>query len=162
MSSILTRTALRKNAKSSRPAEVRSSGMGGERGGASWARPLRRSGLAIDASRRLIESAARVIDDAKRSARVRPIHASRQFQRVSGWLAHAAADLQRAGRGVQDATDCVVMAPDRAAGAPEQIIETTRRWADAMGRLATISNLLDGVFARLLDAAGRGIVQFEP
>jgi hypothetical protein len=157
-----TRAASRKDAKYSRTADVRSRGRAGKQRHGSCARALTRSRRDIDATVRLVDRACRMVDDAERAASARPIQASRQFKRVSGSLAHAATLLERAGRGMQDTTAFVVLAPDLAGDAPQQLVDTSIRFIDAAVRLAAISDRVHDASTGLLDAAERGDAQFDP
>src|SRR5260370_392431 len=158
-----TRTASRKNAITSRSFEVRSCGAARrEPDSESLVRPLRRSRRAIDTSLRLIESASRAMDSAERVAAGRPIHASRQFQAISGLLVKAGARLQHACRGMHATLERVALAPDRAADVPEQFVDTSLRFADAAALLAALSDRVEGASRHLLDAVQGGLVPFDP
>jgi hypothetical protein len=98
-----------------------------------------------------------VIDAAQRLASRRPLRATDHLQQVSGWLVLAAVQLQRAGIRMRDTTECIALAPERAAGAPQGLIDVTARWIDAAGRLAAASNRLDETMARLLRSVQEGL-----
>jgi len=121
-----------------------------------WTRSLRRARRAIDASVRRIEGSCRVIDAAQRFASRRPLRATDHLQQVSGWLVDAAVQLQRAGIRMRDTTECAALAPERAAAAPQGLIDATARWLAAAGRLAVASDRLDDTMARLLRSAKEG------
>jgi hypothetical protein len=142
-----------KNAKTSRRAGLRSRGLGRSRG-ESWTRPFRRSRRAIDSTLRLIDTSRRVINACDTFAGVRPLRATRQLQRVSGWLSQAAARLRRGVECLNATTDSIAIAPTDAGDAPERLIDATERWIDAASQLAMLSNRLDETFAKLVAYVG--------
>ena len=118
-----------------------------------WVRSLRRARRAIDASLRRIEGSGRVIEAAERFGRRRPLQAAGQLHRASCWLADAAAQLQRAQLRLNDTTQCIESAPERAAGAPVPVMYTILHWIDAAGRLTAVSDHLSDTSTRLVAIA---------
>lgn len=96
--------------------------------GAAWARPLRRAHRAIDASVRLIGSTLRAREEAERCAHRRPLRTSHNLDEASGRLLHASRRLQRAVEQLAATNQCIALAPEEAASAPELLIRATERW----------------------------------
>jgi hypothetical protein len=108
---------------------------------------------AIDASLRKIEGSGRVIDAAERFGGTKPLQAVDQLQRVSCWLADAAAQLQRAQLRLNDTTRCMESAPERAGGSPVPVMDAILQWIDAAGRLTAVSEHLQETSAQLVAVA---------
>jgi len=138
------------NANDLRRAGVRSCGSRRERR-QSWLRPFRRTRRAIDASFRLIDSCLRVIEAWEKSAEKRPLRATRELERVSGWLVETTALLESGMECLSETTDRIAQSPADAGDAPGLLIEATARWIDAASRLAALSNRLDDTFTGLVD-----------
>jgi hypothetical protein len=122
----------------------------------SWTRPFRRTRQAIDRSLRLIEESGRVIEAAERFAAHRPLRAAREYERVSGWLDEATAQLLYAVRALTVTTAKIALSPAQASDAPPLLLEAAVRWAGAAGKLAVLSNRLDDTFDIILDAVAGG------
>jgi hypothetical protein len=147
------RSAPGKNAKTSRRAGLRAGRLRRHRGEA-WIRPFRRTKRAINSTLGLIETSRRVINACETFAGVRPLRATRQLQRVSGWLSQAAARLERGVECLNATTDSIAIAPADAGDAPERLIDATERWIDAAAQIAMLSNRLDETFTRLVAYVG--------
>jgi hypothetical protein len=150
MSAIPIRPAPANGAKDSRRAALRRCAMRRERQ-RSWIRPFRRSRRAIDATLRLIESSCRAIDAGERLVAEHPIRASRQFGKVSGWIAEASKELGKGAREWSVTFDNLDRARFFTGDAPELMIAAVTRWIDAATRLVTVSNRLDDSFTSLMD-----------
>jgi hypothetical protein len=114
-------------------------------------RAFRRTERAIDAALRLIESSRRAIDACERFASVRPIRATQQLERVSGWIVEATEQLGLVVSGLSETCDSAARALEEAGEAPGMLINATARWIDAAARLAALSDRLDCDFAELVD-----------
>jgi hypothetical protein len=123
-----------------------------------WTRALRRTRRSIRSTLHRVEASARVIGAAERFAPSRPAAAVQQLVVAGFWLAEAAADLDRAARGLRDTTDSIAI-DGAAAGAPQRVVDATLHWIVAAGRLVHVSNDLDASFARLSAAIANGVIR---
>jgi hypothetical protein len=73
-------------------------------------------------------------------------------------MSEAAAQLDRAARGLQKTTECAAQAPDVALDAPGKLADATGRWIQAAAQLAAISERLDGTSTWLLDSVKSGAI----
>jgi len=123
--------------------------------------PFLRTRRSLNASFRLIDASRRVIDASERGAAGRPIRATRQLERVSGWLADASAQLERAGIGIRDTTDRAAQSPELAPEAPRWLTVATARLIDAAGQIAALSERLDDTFTGLVDYVKSGVAPLD-
>jgi hypothetical protein len=117
----------------------------------SWIRPYRRIRRNIVASRRLIESARRIIDTCEKSAAEHPLRASRQLQGVWGRLGRALARLERGAEGMRETNDHIARSPESAGDAPALMIHAITQWTGAATTIAALFDQLDDDRAALLD-----------
>jgi hypothetical protein len=150
MTNASIRSASGGNAKKSRWAGVRSSGLL-RNGAESWRRPFRRTERAIDSTERLIERSRQLIDACETFVAEHPIRATRDLQRASGLIAEA---TERLGRGIacmNETSNRLAEAPANAGDAPARMTDAMARWIVAAQQLAMLSNRLDETFAELFD-----------
>ncbi len=143
-----TEATLRKSDKRSRRAGLRSDALRRERR-QSWIRPLRRTRRAIASSLLLIDRSRRALNACERLAVDHPIRATRQFQRICGWLGEATARLGRGAECLRATNNNVALAPAYAGDAPGLMIVVVARWIDAAEKLEAISNRWDDSFSAL-------------
>lgn len=155
-----TGTASRTSANNSRRAGVRSCRSDRDRRRL-LTLPFLRTRRAVNASFRRIDASLRVIDASERCASDRPIRATRQLERVSGLLANATAQLERAAIGIRDITDRAAQSPELAPDAPEWLTAATARLIDAAGQIATLSERLDDTFTGLVDYVKGGVAPLD-
>jgi hypothetical protein len=117
----------------------------------SWIRPYRRLRRSIVESRRLIDSARRIIDRCEGSAAEHPFRANRQLQGVWGRLGRALARLDRGAEGMRQANDRIAQSPENAGDAPERMIEAITRWTGAAITITALMDQLDDNGAALLE-----------
>jgi hypothetical protein len=123
---------------------------------------MQRARRALASSLGLIECSRRVVETSEASGALRPARTTRALQRASGWLAESAARLETAGRSLQEATDSIVLAPDRADDLPARVVEATAHIIGIMFRLMETSERLDDTFAEISDAAADGTMLPDP
>jgi hypothetical protein len=146
-----------KNTSASPRAKPRSCGSDRDRR-RSWMRPFRRSRRAIDRTFQLINSSRRVIEASERFAAERPVRASRELQRVVGWLADAAEKLDRARNGLRHTLDRAWQSPEVARDAPEKVIEASVCWVVAYEQLSALSSRFEDTLTWLADSVKSGAI----
>ena len=144
-----TEANLRKSDRRPRRTGLRADALRRERR-QSWIRSLIRTRRAIAGSLRLIDQSCRVLNACERLAVDHPIRATRQFQRICGWLGEATARLERGAECLRATNNSVTLAPAYAGDAPELMIDAVARWIDAAGKLEEISNRWDDSFTALI------------
>jgi hypothetical protein len=138
MTNVFARPASHENAIDPRSGELRA-------GGGSWPRTLRQARRALDVSVRRIDSSTRVVGAAQRHAFGPLNETTQRLKRVSLSIIDAGANLQRAALGLLETNQCIALAPELAAGAPEQCIELTALWIETAQRLAALSNWMEAM-----------------
>src|SRR5258708_205166 len=144
-----TEASLGKSTKSSGRAGLRADALRCKQG-QSWIQSLRRTRRAIAGSVRLIDRPCRVLNACEKIAADHPIRATRQFQRICGWLGEATARLGRGAACLRATNNSVALAPAYAGDAPGLMIDAVARWIDAAEKLDAISNRWDDSFTALI------------
>jgi len=155
-----TEATLGKSGKRPRRAGLRADALCRERR-QSWIRSLRRTRRAIAGSLRLIDQSCRVLNACERLAVDHPIRATRQFQRICGWLGEATARLERGAECLRATNDSVALVPAYAGDAPGLMIDVVARWIDAAEKLEAISNRWDDSFTVLIGYVDGGTAPLD-
>jgi hypothetical protein len=127
-----------------------------------WVRPLRRAQRAINASILLLASTLRAVERSERCAHRRPVQTSRNLQGASGQLQVALARLNRAAREIAETNQCMILEPERAAGAPPLVAEAALRWVDVAGSLAALADDVFTLHEDVLSGLETGTLIPEP
>jgi hypothetical protein len=90
-----------------------------------------------------------------------PLGASRQLQRVAGWLTAAEARLQHAVLDLRATADDAARLPEQAAEAPGELIDAAARLLHSASQIAALSERVEDASNRLLAAATIGAVSFD-
>src|SRR3954447_3563779 len=158
MTNANVRSASRRNAKRSRRMDVRSCGAGRNRQ-ERWIRPFRRTHRAIDSTLRLIALSRFLLNECETFAGVRPRWATRQIQRASDRLVHAAARLRRGVERLNTTHDSFAQAhaPAEALNGTNRLIDAMTDWLEAEKQIFLLSKRLEDTSARLAAYIESGI-----
>ena len=120
---------------------------------APWTRPVRGARRALASCERVIGEVRRVLRISDRFGTARPIRAHHHFLRAGTWLVEGSDKIARAVAYLKIATSLVAAEPGDAAGAPEAILETTRRLVEVSAKLHAVTERLTWTSHRLAEAA---------
>jgi hypothetical protein len=121
-----------------------------------WVRPFYRANRALNASLRLIGSTLHTVAATKRTARRRPVGASRSLQDASGLLVTASVRLMRAAQSLTEMTERARLEPETAEAVPEILVEATERWVFVSSWLAETANEVFALHHSVLDGLETG------
>lgn len=146
----VSRSAPGRNAKTSRPAGVRS------RGRESWRRLFQRGRRNLRSAEGFIAVAGQIIEVCEKIAREHPVKAVHEMQRVAGLLDEAAKRFGRVCECITDTYDRIAEAPGACGDAPARMIADIQRWIETGTKLVQLGNRFDQSFAELIDYAQSG------